>query len=1205
MDSPFLARPESEHLASNELAFAIFDLYPVSEGHVLVIPRRRIATWFDATKDEQHALFALVDEVKRLLDVRFRPDGYNVGFNAGEAAGQTVPHLHVHVIPRYRGDMDDPRGGVRHVIPSKGNYRREDRPLVSGGVRDPLAAHVLPLLERSTCISILAAFVQESGVRRIRDSLELALQRGASVRLLTGDYLNITQASALEAIVDWMGSWPAVESDQEVARGVFEARVVEVEKLAVASRSFHPKAWHFEGPELGIAFVGSSNLSLSALDAGIEWNLRVDRDRDRKAWEQVRSEYDTLWAGARPIDAEWVESYANRARLQSHALPEGEVEGEPLPDLPEPHDVQRRALDALMESRRRGYARAMVVLATGLGKTWLAAFDWKREWEKRGHAPRLLFLAHRREILLQAMEVFRLVVRHRDEPLRVGWFVGPESDMHADLVFASVAKMSRRDWLEKLARTSFDYVVVDEVHHAAADSYRRILAALDQGGAEGDGSRFLLGLTATPDRADSSDVVGLFSDNIAFRAGVPEGISIQRLVPFHYFGLKDDTDYASQNIPWRNGRFDPEALSNAVQTDRRMQSLWSAWEAHPGKRTLVFCCSVAHVDFAAKWLAAQGVLVAKVYSEPGSDDREKSLRALASGEIDAICAVDVFNEGVDVPLIDRVVMLRPTESGVVFLQQLGRGLRKAPGKDFLTVLDFVGNHRVFLDRMRTLVSLAARDPSDRVASLVETGRADLPQGCSVELEIEAKHLLEALFKVGEADDVERAYRRFELEKGRRPLAGEIYRMGYLVSALRERHGSWFHWVVEASGLREGERSAYDRASRFLEGIEFRESMSRSFKMVTLQALLEADALGASVPVRDVALWSWRILKNDPELLADVPADMRLLEQPDEAAVAKWVRYWTDNPIAAWSRGARGRDPWFRTQGNRFECSVPVDEALKGLVRELVDYRLATYRTRTHGRSDGSFVCKVTWNQRDPILKLPDRSKHQVPEGNVNVRLPDGATWLFRFKQEFVNVAVPAGAKRNQLPDLLRSWFGVRVGMPGTAFQVAFRSDVEGLRACPFEAKPVQPADGMCQLIAYDDLQAVAGLTRPVATGGVGRKVLLPFDGDPTDAIAMRVTGNSMDGGDDPIREGDWAVFRLCRGASPDSLENRVVLLQVTQGADPALFQIKRIQRRGTGWILASDNPQVTQIEATGEVVPIAKLEAVVPSDKVKELSDEE
>lgn len=200
----FLEVPEAVWVCANDLAFAFRDRFPVSPGHTLIVTRRVTPDWFSATEDEQRAVLSLVAEVKRRLDEELAPDGYNVGFNAGAAAGQTVMHLHVHVIPRFRGDMDDPRGGVRHVVPSKGNYLRDVAPLATGGEDDPFARHVLPLFDRAAEIAIVAAFVQESGLDRIRFAVDSAVGRGARVRVITGDYLNITQADALETLLDSM-----------------------------------------------------------------------------------------------------------------------------------------------------------------------------------------------------------------------------------------------------------------------------------------------------------------------------------------------------------------------------------------------------------------------------------------------------------------------------------------------------------------------------------------------------------------------------------------------------------------------------------------------------------------------------------------------------------------------------------------------------------------------------------------------------------------------------------------------------------------------------------------------------------------------------------------------------------------------------------------------------------------------------------------
>ncbi len=828
------------------------------------------------------------------------------------------------------------------------------------------------------------------------------------------------------------------------------------------------------------------------------------------------------------------------------------------------------------------------MLATGLGKTLLAVLDYAQLRNELNRRPRLLFLAHRRELLRQAAGTYRQQLRELGETASVGWCAGDDGELDADLVFASVAKLARAEHLERLRKQRFDYVVVDEVHHAAAASYRKILDALDPG--------FLLGLTATPDRADAADILGLFDDFIAYQAGIGRGIELQRLVPFHYFGVKDDIDYA--NIPWRNKRFDPEELARAAQTEARMLTLWRAWQEHPGSRTLVFCCSIEHAKFVRGWLGEQGLSVKAIFSAEGSDNRDEALDDFKGGRLDALCAVDVLNEGIDVPAIDRVVMLRPTESGVIFLQQLGRGLRASDGKDSVTVIDFVGNHRVFLERVRTLLSLAGATETRALRAFLEASEPrELPAGCSVDLELEAKELLKRLFRVGGADEVERVYRELRLERGERPTAGELQRMGYLPSRIRERHGSWFEFVQAEGDLGQPEESVLATAKAFLREVEIAE-MTKCFKMVTLDALLEAGKLGAGLPLGDLAERSRRILRRSPELLEDVADNER------DADEAKWLAYWRGNPIKAWTSKKRGRRTWFKLDGERFLLDLAIDPELEpafaDLVRELVDYRLAQYRARKRKSnvSPDGFVCKVTWNQRDPILKLPSRKSATLPEGETDVRLRDGAVWQFRFAKEYCNVARPAGAPSNQLPDLLRRWFGPSAGQPGTDFQVRFRASPDGLWVEPVQAEVIElaPRRG---IVAYPELRAAAG--HPQGGGEVVDReslVLLPLDSADPDLFAVRVSGTSMDGGKKPLREGDWAVMRVARGAPASALEDRVVLVQVPDEPVGSQYQIKRLKRDGSGWKLLSDNPDGPSFQGGVGMVPIARLERAVRPEEL-------
>lgn len=1203
MPSVFTDRPRSEWIAHNELAFAIRDGFPVSPGHTLVVPLREIATWFEASADEKVAIFQLVDTVKAVLDKELHPDGYNVGFNAGAAAGQTVPHLHVHVIPRFSGDVPDPRGGVRHTIPGRGNYLSpKASPLATGGTKDPFLAHIRPLFEKAERLSIVAAFVQESGLELIRDDLAVLRARGTSVRLLTGDYLAITQTVALQRLLGWEAVWSEpVESDREseLPSGRLETRVVETARLSPAGTAFHPKGWIFEGKHAGVGFVGSSNLSRSALYGGIEWNLRVDRAVIPDAWDRLLSGFEELWGIATPLTSEWLSGYEQRTRATPLPLPPEEEAEEPEEPFPVPHGLQEKALEALRQSRKDGRGRALVLLATGLGKTWLAAFDAAAIAEQQGRLPRILFVAHRSEILEQAAATFGRMARHLGEAPRISWLVGSDGDLEGDLVFASVQKLSRPEHLAKLDESTFDYVVVDEVHHATADSYRRILARVR--------SAFVLGLTATPDRADDADVRGLFDDHVAFEAGLGAGVEQDLLCPFQYWGVKDTVDY--ENIPWRNTRFDLEALTEAAATEARMACLWEAWQGHAGSRSLVFCCSVRHASYVHARLAERGVRCVVVTAETSMEERRAALESLRRGDLDAICAVDLFNEGVDLPGVDRVVMLRPTESPVLFLQQLGRGLRKTEGKSHLTVIDFVGNHRVFLDRVRLLLSLGRKVVTLR-GFLTGSETPELPPGCSVDIELEAVDLLRKLLPSGE-NEVVRAYRELRTLRGSRPTAGEMYRLGYLPSRL----AGWFAFVAAESNLQPEEAVAFAAAKAWFEELE-KTAMAKSFKMVVLEALIEADALTTGLPVEDLSKRCHALIARSPELLRDIEGVDRFPDplQPDWSV---WLGYWRENPIRAWTQGPQRH--WFRVEDDRFVPNLPVGEgsvsAFVAMTRELVDYRLAQYRQRykTAGPA-GSFSCKVTWNQRDPILKLPSRTERpDLPMGETDVRAPSGALWRFRFAKEFCNVARPVGTDRNQLPDLLRTWFGPSAGNPGTNFHATFRVASDGLWVEPTGQVVQMPS--RLRVPAYPTLRAAAGAARrdswddDAVTGsesGAAEEVQLPVGKEDVRLFAVRASGSSMDGGDHPIRDGDWVVLRWARGEALKNLHysSKPALIENRDVSGEAGYQLKRVVREEGRWLLRSNNPEMPDFEATEETRPIAVLQQVIrPEDLAPSVGD--
>ncbi|RMG17221.1 MAG: DEAD/DEAH box helicase, partial [Planctomycetota bacterium] len=629
-----------------------------------------------------------------------------------------------------------------------------------------------------------------------------------------------------------------------------------------------------------------------------------------------------------------------------------------------------------------------------------------------------------------------------------------------------------------------------------------------------------------------------------------------------------------------------------------MERLWDAWGRHTGNRTLVFCCSITHADFVRDWLRERGVRVESVHTGPGAIDRDQGLARLGALELDALCVVDLFNEGVDLPAVDRVAMLRPTESPVIFLQQLGRGLRlsRETAKESLTVLDFVGNHRVFLDRVRTLLSLGARSTS--LSEFLERGTVpELPPGCAIEIELEAIDLLRKLLPRGDKNEVVRVYRELRASRGDRPTAGELFRMGYNPRSLR-RQGGWFAFVESEGDLSPTQRRAYTSARRWFEELETT-PLTKCFKMVVLQALIDAEQLLTGLPLSELAERSRSLLRRQPELRRDIEG-VRDLARAHRSPEARWLAYWRKNPVRAWCNSR-----WFALdEHDRFvarfpQLDPPEAAAFVELTAELVDYRLAQYRRRRRNHEIGGvFECRLLWNKRDPILKLPSRKRRpDLPEGETDVRLPDGTLWRFRFASKFCNVARPVGTQRNRLPDLLRGWFGPSAGRPGTQFEVRFSPSPDGWWVEPLGSRAATLAGSA--ILAFPTLQAAAGrVAEPLTSPVPGERIQLPGSFDPERHAAVRATGDSMNGGPTPIRDGDWLVLEWQRAASFETLAGKVALVAREDPERGPVHLLKRIARTEQGFELRSDNPSHPSLPTNSSDVPLAVVVRVIPPESL-------
>ena len=937
MSCPFCSVDESRIAFSNDSVIAVWDGLPVSPGHLLIIPRRHVPVWANLSSSERDAIWSTIDQGQKLISERFQPDGFNVGFNESSAEVQPASHFHLHIIPRYEGHDAGSRGEVRDLIPNKSVAASRGplgpgihQKLVSGG-DDPLLPHLLLHLDGSTTCDIAVAFLLDSGARMIVAHLRDFLARGGQARILVGDYLDVTEPAALRRLNDLSG---------KLLVRVFEAR----------DRGFHLKTYIFQTDSEGIAFVGSSNLSAPALTTSVEWNYKVISRDEGAGFAEITTKFEDIFNAYSSVRADeaWISRYEAR-----RTLPDWRAAGaaeEPPPPMAIPHALQLDALSALEETRREGFSAGLVVLATGLGKTWLSAFD-----SDRPEFRRVLFVAHREEILNQAIDNFRRI----RPSASIGRMNASQKDSDADLLFASVQTLGRTEHLTQFSPMAFDYIIVDEFHHAAATTYRRIIDYFQP--------KFLLGLTATPERMDGGDLLALCQENLVFQASVPDGISAGLLCAFQYFGVPDVVDYA--NIPWRNSRFDPTELTAAVATDARAQNALEQFRKHGAQRCIAFCCSQRHANFMSEFFNGRGLRTVAVHAGNESAPRTTSLNQLANGELDVIFSVDMFNEGVDVPNIDTILMLRPTESTVIWMQQFGRGLRRASNKPFLKVIDYIGNHRSFLMKLRSVAAIAGKNANSigalrSILDEVIRQQFDLPEGCSVTYELESIRILEELLKPTRPEAaLEIFYRDFLERHGVRPTAVEAFHEGFNPRSNSER--SWLGFVSRMEGLSGGEVAAFSQSHAFLDSVE-KIDTTRSHRIILLLAMISSDAIpgeiGIDKLVEQVAKLAARYLKVRKDFSVEID-DLKSLR-----------RLLIDRPIRAFVEGqATGETSYFRFERDRLSTNFEASDAdsLKDLVLEILDWHLAQYLSQQ--APDGpaaDIMCRVSRAGESPILVLP-------------------------------------------------------------------------------------------------------------------------------------------------------------------------------------------------------------------------------------------
>lgn len=782
-------------------------------------------------------------------------------------------------------------------------------------------------LRKAVSVDIIVSFLMESGVKMLLEELDHALNRGARIRILTGNYLGITQPSALYLIKRKLGDR------------------VDLRFYNEKNRSFHPKSYIFHYVDHSEIYIGSSNVSKSALTSGIEWNYRFSSHTDQKNYDKFFKTFEDLFENhSIVIDDEELKRYSKNWHKPSVSkdLDRYDIEEEPEDTnvrlLYEPRGAQIEALCALEDTRSEGAKRALVQAATGVGKTYLAAFDSK-DYE------RVLFVAHREEILQQAAVSFQNV-RNSDD---YGFFNGEQKCTDKSVIFASVATLGRQEYLNEkyFSKDYFDYIVIDEFHHAVNDLYRRIVDYFKP--------QFLLGLTATPERMDGRNIYEICDYNVPYEISLKDAINKGMLVPFHYYGIYDDTDYSKLHIV--RGKYDEKELNETyIGNVHRHDLIYKYYCKYGSKRALGFCCSRAHAEEMANEFCNRGIPAVAVYSNADgafSEDRSVAIEKLKNGEIKVIFSVDMFNEGVDITSVDMVMFLRPTESPIVFLQQLGRGLRKSKGKEYLNVLDFIGNYEK-AGRVRSLLTGRTWSESQQYHP---SDRSVYPDDCLIDFDMKLIDLFAKMDKkqLKVKDQIRNEFYRVKEMLGKRPsrielftyMDDDIYQMA-ITHSKENPFKRYLEYLKDLDELTSEEETFCQGIGREFISLIENTNMSKVYKMPVLMAFYNHGNVRLVVSEEEL-LESWKEFFNTGTNWKDLDAQLtyrEYLEISDKEHVKKILQM----PVHFLLESGKGF--FVKKEGSALALREELTDVISDPVfveqmKDVIEYRVMDYYQRRY------------------------------------------------------------------------------------------------------------------------------------------------------------------------------------------------------------------------------------------------------------------